>query len=93
MSILFKDFHHGLLGPDTPGWSDFDAALLKAADELHTSRFVSEVTWNVLAQRYTEDELREVVLIVGSYTQLTMFQNTLGAQLPSDIEGLPDSGR
>ena len=76
-------------GPDAPGWSDFDAALLRAADELHTSRFVSHPTWNTLAERYSESELREVVLIVGNYTQLAMFQNTLGAQLEPGYEGLP----
>ena len=80
-------------GPDAPGWSDFDATLLRAADELHLSRFVSEATWDALAERYTQEQLVEVVLIVGNYTQLTMFQNTLGVQLPPDIEGLPeDSG-
>ena len=77
-------------GPDAPGWSDFDAVLLRAADELHTSRFISEATWDALAERYTQDQLVEVVLIVGNYTQLTMFQNTLGVQLPPDIEGLPE---
>ena len=30
------------------------------------------------------------MLIVGNYTQLTMFQNTLGVQLPPDIEGLAE---
>lgn len=80
-------------GPDAPGWSDFDATLLRAADGLHLSRFVSETTWDALAERYTQEQLVEVVLIVGNYTQLTMFQNTLGVQLPPDIEGLPeDSG-
>ena len=39
---------------------------------------------------YTEDQLREVVLIVGDYTQLAMFQNSLGAQLPPGYEGLPN---
>lgn len=77
------------IGPDAPGWSDFDAGLLRAADELHTSRFITQPTWNTLAQRYTQDQLVEVVLIAGNYTQLSMFQNTLGVQLPPDIEGLP----
>ena len=40
--------------------------------------------------RYSEDQVREVVLIVGDYTQLAMFQNSLGAQLPEGYEGLPD---
>ena len=81
-------------GPDAPGWDDFERALLEAADQLHASRFVSDETWNVLAESYTDDELRQVVLIVGNYTQLAMFQNTLGAQLPPGDEGLPaDPGR
>lgn len=77
-------------GPGASGWSDFDVTLLQAADELHTSRFLSDATWNALAERYTDDQRREVVLIVGDYTQLAMFQNTLGAQLPAGFEGLPD---
>ena len=77
-------------GPAASGWSAFDATLLRAADELHTSRFLSDATWNALAERYTEDQRREVVLIVGDYTQLAMFQNSLGAQLPAGYEGLPD---
>ena len=77
-------------GPDASSWSDFDVLLLKAADELHTSRFISTPTWNGLADRYTQDQLVEVVMIVGNYTQLAMFQNTLGVQLPPDIEGLPE---
>ena len=81
-------------GPDAPGWDDFERALLEAADQLHSSRFISDSTWNVLAEGYTDDELRQVVMVVGNYTQLAMFQNTLGAQLPPGDEGLPaDPGR
>ena len=76
-------------GPDAPGLDEFETALLRAADELHVSRFVSDETWSALGERYSEDELREVVVIVGNYTQLAMFQNTLGAQLPPDVPRLP----
>ncbi len=79
-------------GPEAPGWDDFERALLAAADELHGSRFISDSTWNVLAERYTDDELRQVVMVVGNYTQLAMFQNALGAQLPPGDEGLPAAG-
>ena len=77
------------MGPNASGWSEFDSLLLRTADELHLSRFVSQETWDGLAGHYTEEQLREVVLIVGNYTQLAMFQNTLGVQLPPEIEGLP----
>ena len=80
-------------GPEAAGWSSFDAALLTAVGELHTSRFVSNGTWNTLGQRYSESHLREVVLIVGNYTQLSMFHNALGAQLEPGVAGLPDEDR
>jgi 4-carboxymuconolactone decarboxylase len=79
-------------GPDAAGWSDFDAALLRASDGLHARRFVSDATWSTLAQRYSESQLREVVMIVGNYTQLSMFHNTFGAQLDEGAEGLPAEG-
>jgi 4-carboxymuconolactone decarboxylase len=77
-------------GPDANGWSNFDALLLRTADELHMSRFVTDATWKSLAQRYSDNQLVEVVLIVGNYTMLSMFQNTMGAQLDPGITGLPD---
>ena len=87
-----EEVHRVTAGADAPGWGDFDRVLLRAADELHTSRFVSHPTWATLAERYTEEQLVEVVLIVGNYTQLAMFQNSLGAQLPPGFEGLPEAG-
>ena len=80
-------------GAEAAGWNAFDATLLSAADELYTTRFISAPTWNKLADRYTESQLRDVVLIVGNYTQLSMLQNTLGAQLEPGIEGLPNDER
>ena len=77
-------------GPDAAGWSDFDATLLRVADELHTTRFLSDETWNALGAQYSDDQRREAVQIVGNYTQLAMFQNTLGVPLPDGYMGLPD---
>ena len=77
-------------GPEAAGWSEFDATVLRVADELHTTRFVSDETWNALGASYSDDQRREAVQIVGSYTQLAMFQNSLGVQLPEGFMGLPD---
>ncbi len=39
-------------GPDADGWSAWDVALLRAADELHTDGLISDPTWATLAERY-----------------------------------------
>ena len=73
-------------GPGAEGWSAFDAALLRAADELHTSRFITDATWKTLATRYNEAQLLEVIFQVGNYTLLTMFHNSVGLPLEPGIE-------
>ena len=55
-------------GPDASGWSDAEAALLRAADELHTDATVSDDTWAALVKAYDEKQLIEIPTLVGQYT-------------------------
>ena len=65
-------------GGAAPGWEAFDAALLRAADELHTGACISDGTWAVLADRYTERQLIELPMLVGQYHMVAYFVNSLG---------------
>jgi len=77
-------------GNDAKGWSRFESVLLRAVDELHTSRFVSDETWKALGERYTDRQRMEVVLTVGAYTSLAMYFNSTGAQIEKGHTGFPD---
>jgi alkylhydroperoxidase family enzyme len=68
-------------GPTAQGWSDFDAALILAVDELLDDHSISDATWQTLAERYDEVFLIEVPMVVGHYFALGMTLNTLGVQL------------
>lgn len=69
-------------------WSDHDRALLKAAEELHESSMVSDETWEVLAKRFSEKQLFELIVLVGQFTLVTYFQNSLRLRLSPGNEGL-----
>ena len=75
-------------GPDAPGWEPFEAALLRAADELHVDVFVNDSTWNALAARYDANQLTDLVYGVGEIALHAGFASTLrrrdraGAQGP-----------
>lgn len=75
------------VGPNAPGWSDFDRTLLRAADELHKDAFISDDTWAALAKRYNSEQLIDVVFTVGNYNLVSMMLNTLGVQLDEGIPG------
>lgn len=75
---------------DAPGWRRTDALLIRAADELHRDQFISDDTWRALgAERYTPQQLMDVVFTVGQYTMVSMFLNSAGVQLEPGFKGLP----
>ena len=76
-------------GADAPGWSSFDAALIRASDELHDDAFLGEATWNALAERYDTQQMMDVVFTVGQYNMVSMVLNSLGIQPEDPWEGWP----
>ena len=78
-------------GPQAGGWSELDAKILQATDELHNDACVSDATWTWLAQGYDEKQLIELVMVVGHYHLVSMTLNTLGVQREEGVVGLPDS--
>jgi len=72
------------------GWSAADAALIKAADELHADQFITDDTWRELARHFTEKQCMDVVFTTGQYTQVSMMLNTFGVQLDAGQTLDPD---
>jgi alkylhydroperoxidase family enzyme len=85
------DIARVLAGPDAPGWDPFDAALVRATDELHRDDFISDATWNTLAARYSVPEMMDVLITVGAYCMIGIPTSTFGVLLESGAEGFPAS--
>jgi 4-carboxymuconolactone decarboxylase len=83
------DIDRVVAGPDAPGWLPHEAALVRAADELHDESTVSDATWAVLAVHYETAALVEIPFIVGQYTMLSFVANSLGVVLEDGYESLP----
>ena len=74
-------------GPEAAGWSDADAALLRAADELHGDSFIGDATWQGLSSTWDKQQLIDVIFTVGQYHTVSMALNTLGVQLDEGVKG------
>jgi alkylhydroperoxidase family enzyme len=75
--------------PDAPGWSAFDATLLRAADELHGDACLSDATWKALSERYDTQQIIDLIFAVGQYNLVSMALNSLGVQREEGVEGFP----
>lgn len=78
-----------IVGPEAPGWSTADRALLRATDELMADHFITDGTWEALAEHWTELQCIDLVFAVGQYSLVSMALNTFGVQIEDDVELFP----
>jgi AhpD family alkylhydroperoxidase len=64
-------------GADAPGWTPRQQQLLRAADELHAERTISDALWADLRAQLSDAELIELCMLVGHYEMLAMTLNSL----------------
>jgi 4-carboxymuconolactone decarboxylase len=84
-----KEIHQIVEGPRAAGWSPFEAAVLQAADDLHKDQFIQDATWKALAEKYDDRQLMDTIFAVGQYTMISMYLNSVGAQLGPNDKKLP----
>jgi 4-carboxymuconolactone decarboxylase len=78
---------------DGTSWSPREAALLRAADDLHAGCDIADATWSELAAHFEPPALVEVLFVVGQYTMLSMVANAVGIDVPDGLEHLPSQNR
>jgi alkylhydroperoxidase family enzyme len=78
-----------LAGAGAEGWTEHEAALLRAADELHAGSRISDETWKTLAETYDDEQLMEATMVVGHYHMVAFALNSFGVELDEGLEPLP----
>ncbi len=74
------------IGPDAPGWSPLDRAMLSAVDELIAVGMISTPTWDRLAADLDEQQLMDLVFTVGTYEVLAMAFRSFGVEIDDDLK-------
>jgi alkylhydroperoxidase family enzyme len=72
-------------GPGAGGWSETDALLLRAADELHASQKVGDATWQRLSESFTTQQMLDLVFAIGQYTLVCMVLRSAGVELDEGV--------
>ena len=67
-------------GPGADGWNEFEATLLRLADELYRNSSVTDATWTTLSIRYNLRQMVEAIMNVNEFILLSMMFNALGVQ-------------
>jgi AhpD family alkylhydroperoxidase len=87
-----EDIERVRSGPEAEGWSPAQALLLRAADELHADRTISDDLWGRLSATRSQPELIELCMLVGHYEMLAMTLNAARVQPDAKPAGPPSRG-
>jgi 4-carboxymuconolactone decarboxylase len=74
----------------TDGWSAEDAALVTMSDDLCRDDVVSDPTWARLAERWSEPQLLELLVLAGFYRLVSGFLRSAGVQREDGTPGFPE---
>ena len=75
-------------GPDAPFWSELDAAMLRAVDELILDGGISASTFAVLTAELDVKQILDLICTVGTYETLARVFASLEVEMDDDINEL-----
>lgn len=74
------------IGPGAADWSPEDAQLVLAVDELVADACISDATWDHLRKRFSQQQMMDLVFLVGCYEIVATTSKSFG------ITAEPDTG-
>lgn len=79
-------------GATDEAWSDLEALLIAAVDQMHGSSNIDSETWNALAQNLTTQQMVDLTFTIGSYVLAGMYMNCFSLPLNAGLKGFKDYG-
>jgi alkylhydroperoxidase family enzyme len=74
---------------DDPLWSAHERALIRLVDELHAHASLSDEAWAALRPLFSDEQLIELIVLVGFYHTISFVTNGLGIELEEAAEHFP----
>ena len=71
-------------------WSDAERLTVAVADELCQTVDLSDATWDAAVAEWGEQDLMELIFLVGNYRMLAGFLNAARVELDEGLGGFPD---
>lgn len=78
-------------GADAPGLASRDRLLIRAVDELHADRRLSDDLWAELDEIYSREQMMDFVFTVGQYAMLALALNSFGVERDPGVPGFEET--
>jgi alkylhydroperoxidase family enzyme len=86
--VTKEEIERVIEGSGAAGWTEHEAAILRAIEEILSDLTISDATWATLAKTWDEQQLLEFPMMVGQYVCTAIVQNALRIRLEEGNPGL-----
>jgi 4-carboxymuconolactone decarboxylase len=86
--LTAEEIERTIIGSTALGWTEHEAALLRAVEELLSDAMITDETWGTLAKTYDERKFLELPILIGQYLGVAFLQNSMRARLMPGHVGL-----
>lgn len=83
-----SDIEQVINGSESTHWSGVDRWVLVAVEELLEDAMISDETWCSLAESLEDQQLIELLVLIGTYVGISYLQNSIRFDLPPENPGL-----
>ncbi|MEO6247493.1 MAG: carboxymuconolactone decarboxylase family protein [Sphingomicrobium sp.] len=83
-----EDIDRLIAGSAAPGWDEKDRAIVRCCEELRENAMVTDETWAKLSEHLDDHQRFELLVLIGHFTNVAYFQNSLRLRLEPSNEGL-----
>lgn len=77
-------------GPSGDGWTQLESAVIRAVDEMFEDAFIGTDTWETLREELDEQQLLDLLSVVGRYWCVSVILNSTGVQLEENARAFED---
>ena len=84
--VLDADLQRLTQGPDADGWSDAEAAALRATDQLIERHTLGDATWADLTAHFTTQQILDLIFLVGQYQLVAGALNALRVERDDGLD-------
>jgi 4-carboxymuconolactone decarboxylase len=88
VGITSEEIERVAQGSSAPGWTEHEAAILKAVEEMLSDQYITDETWATLSKIWTDRQLMELPILIGAYFMTAIQQNSIRVRLAPTNPGL-----
>lgn len=82
------DIDRLVAGSAADGWDEHDRAIVRTCEELRENATVTDETWAKLGESLDDHQRFELLVLIGHFTNVAYFQNSLRLRLEPSNQGL-----